>query len=115
MKPPADRELTKPGTADQLDPTAVQLHANEVVKVLKDGLGLGIFHNGVVFKDLALVGGVEKELHHGLGRVPTVIMALKVKYQAALTTINEGAAHADPRNKVNIRSGADTTVTVLIA
>lgn len=113
MKPPRDRTLTKPGDRNALDPQAVQLAHDEVVKLLTDGLGLGIFHNGVLVKVPGMITGTPRQVFHGLGRVPEISFPVK-------QTGNSGwfvAPGEDPRNSIilNTVAGVATDITWLIA
>jgi hypothetical protein len=115
VKPPKDRTLTRPGKKDELDAQAVQLAHDEVVKLLAEGLGRGIFHNGVLIKKAGMTtAGSPYDVFHGLGRVPEISFPVR-------QTANTGwwvAPHpTDPRNRIllSISTGTTSDVTWLIA
>lgn len=70
----------------------------------------GVFAGGVL-KELSLTTA-DQEVYHGLGRVPTVCMAVK---QSAAGTALVVVQHGDPRNYINVRGTGSFTATVLIA
>lgn len=115
MKPPRPRQVAKAGKPDEADPKVLQLAHDETVELLTAALGMGMFHNGVLFEGLDFTAGVEMQLFHGLGRVPRFVVPVKVVYEGTLTTVNEGSKHADPRNYINVRTGANCIANVLIA
>jgi hypothetical protein len=71
----------------------------------------GLSHSGVVLADLALTTA-SREVAHNLGRVPTIILALKL---GAPGVVYSDTPHADPRNYVYLKASATLTASVLVA
>lgn len=71
----------------------------------------GLPHSGVVLADLALTTS-NREVAHNLGRVPTIVLAVKL---GAAGSVYTDTPHVDPRNFINLKASATLTASVLVA
>lgn len=71
----------------------------------------GIFHNGKIFTAQAL-GTANREIFHGLGRVPTIVLPLLLNANA---TVFSDTPHLTPRTHIYVKASATVTATLVIA
>jgi hypothetical protein len=71
----------------------------------------GLSHSGVVLADLALTTS-NREVAHNLGRVPAIVLALKL---GAAGSVYSDTPHANPRNFLYLKASVTLTASVLVA
>ena len=72
----------------------------------------GLFHSGVLLEDLAL-SPIPREVFHGLGRVPKIVLGVKVDTSAVISV--DAVTHSDPRRFINLVASDAVIANVLIA
>ena len=71
----------------------------------------GLVHSGIIKTGLALTTA-NLEVSHQLGRIPTIILAVKLSGNAV---VYSDTVHADPRRFVYLKASATVTADVLVA
>jgi hypothetical protein len=82
-----------------------------LVDQTNDQARVGLVHSGIVKTGLALTTA-NLEVSHQLGRVPSVVLAVKLGGNAV---VYSDTVHADPRHFIYLRASATVTADVLVA
>lgn len=82
-----------------------------LVDQANDQARAGLVHSGIIKTGLVLTTS-NLEVSHQLGRVPTVVLPVKL---SAGAVVYSDTAHADPRNFVYLKASATVTADVLVA